>query len=131
LFCVDSVDAESLYSVLRPPHERIRRHQQYEQYILQEVLPLSRLKNPEPFMIAHGCSLGAYHAVNIAFRHPHLFGKVVALSGRYDLSSPVAEFRCLFDQYYDNDIYYHTPNHYVPNLHDEAPYPCCAGCTSC
>jgi esterase/lipase superfamily enzyme len=119
LFCVDSVDAESLYSVSQPPNERIRRHQQYEQYILHEVLPLSRLKNPEPFMIAHGCSLGAYHAVNIALRHPHLFGKIVALSGRYDLSSPVAEFRCLFDQYYDTDIYFHTPNHYVPNLHDD------------
>ena len=31
------------------------------------------LKNTHPCVIAHGCSLGAYLAVNIAMRHPHLF----------------------------------------------------------
>ncbi|MFD2569786.1 esterase family protein [Spirosoma soli] len=119
LFCVDSVDQESVYNKYIPPQDRIRRHGQYEQYILNEVLPLSRLKNPQPFMIAHGCSLGAYHAINIAFRHPQWFGKVVALSGRYDLSEPVAEFRGLFDNYYDDEIYFHSPNHFLPNLNDE------------
>ncbi|GAB3538977.1 esterase family protein [Spirosoma fluminis] len=119
LYCVDSVDQESVYNKYAPPQDRIRRHGQYEQYILHEVLPLSRLKNPQPFMIAHGCSLGAYHAVNIAFRHPQWFGKVVALSGRYDLSEPVAEFRGLFDDYYDDEIYYNSPNHFLPNLNDE------------
>jgi esterase/lipase superfamily enzyme len=120
LYCVDSVDQESVYNKYILPQDRIRRHGQYEQYILNEVLPLSRLKNPQPFMIAHGCSLGAYHAVNIAFRHPQWFGKVVALSGRYDLAEPVAEFRGLFDDYFDEDIYYHSPNRFIPNLNDEA-----------
>lgn len=119
LFCVDSVDGESFYARHNQPHERIRRHVQYEQYILDEVLPLTRERNPQPFMIAHGCSLGAFHAVNIALRHPQWFGKIVALSGRFDLSAPVAEFRGLFDGYYDEDIYFHTPNHFVPNLADE------------
>jgi esterase/lipase superfamily enzyme len=119
LFCVDSVDSESVYNRSVPPHDRIRRHVQYEQYILNEVLPLSRMKNPQPFMISHGCSLGAYHALNIAFRHPQWFGKVVAFSGRYDLSAPVAEFRGLFDDYYDDDIYFNNPNHFLPNLNDE------------
>lgn len=118
LFCVDSVDRESIYNRYIPPPDRIRRHVQYEQYILTEVLPFSRLKNPQPFMISHGCSLGAYHAANIAFRHPKWFGKLVALSGRYDLSAPVAEFRGLFDEYYDEDIYFHNPNHFLPNLED-------------
>ncbi|GAB3219842.1 esterase family protein [Spirosoma arcticum] len=120
LFCVDSVDRESIYNRAVPPHDRIRRHGQYEQYILAEVLPLSRLKNSQPFMISHGCSLGAYHALNIAFRHPQWFGKVVAFSGRYDLSAPVAEFRGLFDDYYDEDIYFNSPNHFLPNLNDDA-----------
>lgn len=119
LFCVDSVDQESIYNRAVPPYDRIRRHGQYEQYILNEVLPLSRMKNPQPFMISHGCSLGAYHALNIAFRHPQWFGKVVAFSGRYDLSAPVAEFRGLFDDYYDDDIYFNNPNHFLPNLNDE------------
>ncbi|WP_020598115.1 esterase family protein [Spirosoma panaciterrae] len=120
LFCVDSVDRESVYNRAATPQDRIRRHNQYEQYILNEVLTFSRLKNPQPFMIAHGCSLGAYHALNIAFRHPQWFGKVAAFSGRYNLSEPVAEFRGLFDNYYDEDIYFHSPNHFLPNLQDEA-----------
>ena len=120
LFCVDSVDRESIYNRYASPQDRIRRHGQYEQYILHEVLTFSRLKNPQPFMISHGCSLGAYHAVNIAFRHPQQFGKVVAFSGRYSLSEPVAEFRGLFDDYYDDEIYYHSPNHFLPNLADHA-----------
>lgn len=119
LICVDSVDAESIYNRGVHPYDRVRRHNQYEQYILNEVLPFSRSENPQPFMIAHGCSLGAFHALNIAFRHPQWFGKVVALSGRYDLATPVAEFRGLFDDHYDNDVYYHTPNHFLPNLTDE------------
>lgn len=118
LFCVDSVDRESIYNRYIAPHDRIRRHSQYEHYILNEVLPLSRQKNPQPFLISHGCSLGAYHAVNIALRHPHRFGKVVAFSGRYNLSESVAEFRGLFDDYYDEEIYFHTPNHFLPNLND-------------
>lgn len=116
LFCVDSIDAESLYCFWCHPPDRIKRHMQYEAYIINEVLPFTRHKNPEPFMVSHGCSLGAYHAVNIAFRHPHLFGKVVALSGRYDLTATIGSFRDLFDGHYDESIYFHMPCHFIPNM---------------
>ncbi len=118
LFCVDSIDAESLYCDWCQPQDRIVRHLQYEAYILKEVLPFSQEKNPTPFVISHGCSLGGFHAVNIAFRHPHLFDKVVALSGRYDLTLSVGSFRDLFNGYYDESVYFNTPSHFVPNLSD-------------
>lgn len=118
LFCLDSVDAESLYCRWRTPRQRIERHLQYESYVLEEVLPFSESRNGNPFLITHGCSLGAFHAVNLAFRHPHRVGKVVALSGRYDLTVANAWYRDLFDGYYDETIYYHTPSHFVPNLSD-------------
>src|SRR5919199_2095291 len=38
LYCVDSVDQESVYNKYILPQDRIRRHGQYEQYILNEVL---------------------------------------------------------------------------------------------
>lgn len=118
LFCVDSVDAEGLYCYWCKPEDRIRRHMQYQEYILHEVVPLMEYKNPTPFFIAHGCSLGGYHAVNIALRYPHLFRKVVALSGRYDLTKPVGSFRDLFDGFRNEDIYYNMPSLFVPNLQD-------------
>jgi esterase/lipase superfamily enzyme len=119
LFCVDSLDAESLYCFWKRPADRILRHVEYEQYLLQEVIPFSAKMNPGSQLISHGCSLGAYHAVNLAFRHPDLFVKVVGLSGRYDLTLPVAHYRGLFDDYFDETIYFNMPSQYIPNLQDE------------
>jgi esterase/lipase superfamily enzyme len=118
LFCVDSIDSESLYCGHCPPQHRIARHRQYEAYLLHEVVPFTCSRNQNPILAAHGCSIGAYHAVNITLRHPGVFRKVVALSGRYDLTRAVGEFRGLFDGYYDQDIYFHTPNHFLPALAD-------------
>ena len=120
VFCVDSLDNESLYCGWVHPRARIERHNQYEQYILHELIPFMRQNAENPFLIAHGCSIGAYHAVNIALRHPGLFGKVVALSGRYDLTEPIGPFTDLFDGYYDEDIYFHTPTHFLPQWEDPA-----------
>jgi esterase/lipase superfamily enzyme len=119
LICVDSIDAESLYNHWAPPVSRLKRHQQYEQYIIHEVLPFSEYKNPGSGVVSHGCSLGAYHAVNIASRHPYLFEKLIAFSGRYDLSKPVAEFSSLFEHHYDEEVYFNTPSHFLPNLTDD------------
>ncbi len=122
LFCVDSIDAESLYGWWRHPRERIDRHECYERHVLHEVLPLSASMNPCPFVTAMGCSLGAYHAANIVLRHPHHFGKLVALSGRYDLTQALNDhFHDLFSGYYDQTVYFHTPCHYLPNLNDSRP----------
>lgn len=116
LFCVDSIDHESLYCFWRQPVERIRRHIQFEEYLLNEVMPLMASLNTDPCTIAHGCSLGAFHAANIAFRHPHLFKKLVAFSGRYDLTFHVENFNDLFDGYYDENIYFHSPSHFISGL---------------
>jgi len=116
LFCVDSIDMESFYCSWAHPSGRIQRHVQYEEYVLNEVLPLMAWKNPHSCTIVQGCSLGAFHAVNIATRHPHLFQKVVALSGRYDLTLQADAFGDLLDGYYDETVYYHTPLHFVPHL---------------
>jgi esterase/lipase superfamily enzyme len=117
IYCVDSVDWESFYCDWCHPADRIRRHCAFEDYILNEVLPLMATKNRHPCTIAHGCSLGAFHAVNIALRHPHLFQKVAAFSGRYDLTLNVDCFRDLFNGHRDELIYFHTPAHYLANLH--------------
>lgn len=119
LYCVDSIDAESFYCFWAHPRGRIERHQQYEDYIVNEVMPFMDRKNANRCTISHGCSFGAYHACNLAFRYPWKFQKLLALSGRYDLTQPVEYFADLLDGYYDNAVYYHMPSHYLPNLTDE------------
>jgi len=119
IFCVDSVDGESLYNGWSHPDERISRHLQYEQYILCEVLPLMNTKKPDNDFAVAGCSMGAYHAANIALKHPHLFNKLVCMSGRYDLTRPVQYFRDLFDGYHNENIYFNMPRQFMANMHDE------------
>jgi esterase/lipase superfamily enzyme len=120
LFCVDSIDRESLYCRCVPPASRILRHHQYERYIVDEVIPLMQSEVDNSFLIAHGCSIGAYHAVALALRYPGLFGKVVALSGRYDLTRQFGSFPDLFEGYYDENIYFHMPTHFLPQLTHDA-----------
>ena len=119
LFCVDSVDHESFYCFWSQPAGRITRHMQFEKYVLEEVMPFMHSVNTHPQTIAHGCSLGAFHAVTIALRHPHLFQKIRAFSGRYDLTLSVEHFKNLFDGYYDEQIYFHTPTHFLGQLECE------------
>ena len=56
-------------------------------------MPLMASKNSHPCTIAHGCSFGAFHAANIAFRHPHVFQKLARFSGRYGPTLNVECFR--------------------------------------
>lgn len=120
LFCVDSIDSESFYCFWAHPHGRIHRHLQYESYLLEEVLPLVRLLNTSGRLMTHGCSLGAFHAANFSFRHPNLVQKLVAFSGRYDLTLTIDTFKDLFDGYSCDEIYFNTPTQFLPGLTCEA-----------
>lgn len=115
-YCVDYRAGETFYCWWAHPAGRVYRHWQYEEYILREVFPLMELLNPGPPIIAHGCSFGAYLAASIAFRHPERFVKLAAFSGRYDLTHAVEAFGNLLGSHYDEDVYFHTPTHFLPNL---------------
>lgn len=117
VFCVDSIDIESFYSNTHPA-EKIKRHLQYESYILNEVIPFIRGFNKNP-LISAGCSLGGYHAVNIAFRHPEYFNKVLGISARYDLTLSDYKFPDLLNGYFDENIYFNMPSMFVPNINCE------------
>lgn len=86
VYCVDSVDGESWYNRSVHPGARAWRQTQYDNYLYNEVLPLSRSKNPNPFMITMGASFGAYHAMNFGLKHPDAVGRILAMSGLYDIS---------------------------------------------
>ena len=111
--CVDSVDSESFYADGRHPADRIRRHDQYDQYLYNEVVPFVRDRAKTGGRITTvGASFGAYHAANFGLRHPDAIDKVVAMSGRYDIHS-------FLDGYWDELCYFHCPTANVPNMTDE------------
>jgi esterase/lipase superfamily enzyme len=116
LFCVDSVDAESWYNWAVSAADRNARHESYDRYIVQEVIPFIRhhCRSPEERVMANGCSMGAYHAVNFFLKHPDIFGGTIALSGLYHLDRP--EFQ--LSQAELPAVYFNSPLSYLPGLTD-------------
>lgn len=113
LFTVDSLDGESWANWNAYPADRARRHQDYDRYIVEEVVPFMRHHSGDTgqkFMTT-GVSMGAYHAANFFFRHPDVFDTVIALSGLYRLNIFIGD-------YMDENVYFNTPLAYLPELDD-------------
>jgi esterase/lipase superfamily enzyme len=110
-FCVDSVDAESWYNKAVSPADRARRHNQYDNYIVHEVVPFIRSRNTAPDLVATGCSFGGYHCVNFSLRHPDIVSDCVSMGGAFDIKSFV-------NGYYDENVYFNCPIDFLPNLND-------------
>jgi esterase/lipase superfamily enzyme len=114
LITVDSIDSQSWANWNAHPADRARRHEDYDRYIIEEMLPFFRKQyniSDERF-ISTGCSMGAYHAANFFFRHPDHFEGVVALSGIYQLGMFVGD-------YMDDNVYFNSPIVYLSNLNDQ------------
>jgi esterase/lipase superfamily enzyme len=111
LICVDSVDSESWYASWAHPRGRLNRHDQYERYILDEVLPFVRSQNSNLFTMVHGCSFGAIHAMLFGLRYPTCFRRVLGFSGYYDVHR-------FLDGYHDEEVHYHNPLDIVRGLQD-------------
>jgi esterase/lipase superfamily enzyme len=112
-FSINSINNESwLNDHLPPPYKAIR-HQQFNQYVTEEVVPFIREQcSQETMIITTGASFGALHAANHLFRRPDLFDGTIAMSGSYDLKSYT-------NGYYDDNCYFNSPADYLPNLTDE------------
>jgi len=113
-FSINSINMESWLNRNIHPADKAIRHQQYNGYICNEVVPFIRsFSSPDTPIILTGASLGAFHAANTLFRRPDLFQGVIAMSGTYDLKK-------YSDGYYDDNCYFNSPDDYLPNLTDES-----------
>ena len=114
LYCVDSADGATWSDRSVPLEERARRHDLYEQWVIQQVLPwVSEDCGGTTEFATVGCSLGAYHAANLALRHADLFPQAICLSGSYDPS----EWSAWGER--GDASYFHNPMEYVANLHGD------------
>jgi len=111
LFTVDSVDHQSWMNYGAHPAERVRRHNEYDRYIVSEVVPFVRSRGSHQGLLATGCSMGGYHSANFFFRHPDIFDAVIALSGVYQQGGFLGD-------YMDGEVYFHVPLAYLPGLTD-------------
>ncbi len=110
-FCVDSVDSESWYNKKIHPRNRAIRHNEYDRYLTDEVVPFIRARNHSPGLIATGCSFGGYHTINFALRHPDIVTDAISMGGAFDIHD-------FLNGYYDDNCYYNCPPDFLPGLHD-------------
>lgn len=112
LITIDSVDCEAWMAHWMFPGDRGWRHLQYERYVMDELIPFVReYTGFRGRLLTTGCSMGAYHAANFFFKHPDIFGTVIALSGLYSPTHFVGD-------YMDENVYFNFPLCYLPNLTD-------------
>lgn len=88
LYCVTSHDAVSWSNRSLSMEGRARRHAEYEQWIVDSVLPFLWDDCGGVTEVGTiGASMGAYHALTFALRRADLFPLSISLSGNYDPSS--------------------------------------------
>ena len=112
VFSIDSINNESWLNNNMDPRHKAIRHQQWNDYVFNEVIPFIRNKTSnETPIITCGASFGALHSMNLFLKRPDIINGVIAMSGVYDLSEYTKG-------YFDDDVYFNSPMHYMPNLND-------------
>ncbi|MEM7108645.1 MAG: alpha/beta fold hydrolase [Bacteroidota bacterium] len=108
IYCPDSIDAHSWYNKSIHPADRVRNHNWYDQFILNEVVHNIRVEKSIPKVGVAGASFGGYHAANFAFRHPDSVSHMFSMSGAFDVKS-------FMEGYYDDNVYFNNPVDYLPD----------------
>jgi esterase/lipase superfamily enzyme len=113
IFSIDSINNDSwMHTSMLPEHKAIR-HNQFNDYVFNEVVPFIRNATSADTMIyTCGASFGALHAMNLFLKRPDIINGCISMSGVYDLSEYTKG-------YFDDQVFYNSPMHYLPNLNDE------------
>ncbi len=114
VFSIDSINNESWMNYGMNGRDKMIRHLQWNEYVYNEVIPYIKTHtSTETPIIISGASFGALHSANLFFKRPDLLNGCLCLSGVYDLTEYTRG-------YYDEEVYFNSPMHYMPNLSDHA-----------
>lgn len=112
VFSIDSINNESWLNNNMDPWQKSIRHQQWNSYVYNEVIPfIKNSTSADTPVIISGASFGALHSMNLFLKRPDLINGVIAMSGVYDLTEYTKG-------HYDDNVYFNSPQHYIPQLTD-------------
>ena len=112
IYSINSINTESWMNDHMNPRDKMIRHMQFNDYVYNEVVPYIRLNSSaDTPIITCGASFGALHSANLFFKRPDLINGCLSMSGVYDLTEYTKG-------YYDDDVYFNSPMHYMPNLEE-------------
>lgn len=111
IYCPDGIDSLSWYNKGVHPAQRVRNHIHYDAMIYHDVVRKAQQDTGIHHVVTAGCSFGAYHATNFAFRHPDVVSHVFNMGGAFDIKDQL-------DGYYDDNVYFNNPPDYIPDAND-------------
>ncbi|MBO9572023.1 MAG: esterase [Chitinophagaceae bacterium] len=112
VFSIDSINGESWMNHAAHPLHKTYKHNQWNYYVYDEVVPFIKHHTSDSTpIITCGASFGALHSANLFFKRPDIINGCIAMSGVYDLTEYTRG-------HYDDDVYFNSPMHYMPNMHD-------------
>lgn len=105
---IDSIDFQSFYAKDLSPAQKIHNYNLYSRFLIEELVPQIQKESNVHRIGTAGCSFGAYHAANFAFRNPGVTDFLIAMSGAFDIKS-------FMKGYYDDNVYFNNPVDYLVN----------------
>lgn len=114
LFCIDAHDGATWSNARIPLDERARRHQDFEAWVLGQIVPIiDHDCGGRQDIATLGAPMGAFHAVLMSLRRADVFPLAIGLSGNYDPSS--------WDGWGEraDAAYFANPTDFVPHLGGE------------
>ncbi len=114
VYSINSMNNQSwMNNSMHPPHKAIIQNR-FNEYVFNEVIPFIRSRTSKQTMIyTTGASFGALHAMNLFLKRPDIINGAISMSGVYDLTEYTKG-------YWDDQVYFNSPMHYIPNLHDHS-----------
>src|SRR5436305_7913311 len=81
VFSINSINNESWMNNHMDPRHKMISHQQFNDYVVSEVIPFVRThtSGDTPIIIS-GASFGALHSMNLFLKRPDMINEVIAMS---------------------------------------------------
>lgn len=112
VFSINSMNNESWMNYGMNGRDKMVRHLAFNDYVYNEVIPYIKSNTSwDTPIIVCGASFGALHSANLFFKRPDLLNGCLAMSGVYDLTE-------YSRGYFDEDVYFNSPMHFMPNMTD-------------
>ena len=111
LYSCDSVAGRAMIEEWGSAEQRMALADAYHAAIIEEVVPalFADSGGREQPLLSAGASIGAFNALAVLCRYPHVFRAAVCMSGSYDLSR-------FYDDRFSDDLYYASPSAFLRGL---------------
>jgi esterase/lipase superfamily enzyme len=110
VYSCDSVAGRAMAEGRGSPEYRMALFNAFHDAVASEVIPAihSDSGGPLPVVVA-GASIGAFNALAVTCRYPHLVDSAVCMSGTYTIEQFIGGP-------FTDDLYYSSPLHFLPGL---------------